>query len=157
MKITLVLIGKTSETYLETGISIFENRLRHYIPFKIQTIPSLKNASAFDTDKLKEKEGELILKNVSASDYVVLLDEKGKHLSSVEFSSFIEKSMLDSVGNLIFIVGGAFGVSQAVKDRCNLMLALSKMTFSHQMVRLIFIEQVYRAMTIIKNESYHHP
>ena len=156
MKITLLVVGKTSDAYLEDGIGIYEKRLPHYVPFRIQVIPPVKNAAAYDREKLKEKEGELILKNIQAADYVVLLDEVGKQLTSVGLADWTGKCMANGVNHLVFIIGGAFGVSEQIKNRSSFQLALSQMTFSHQMVRLIFVEQLYRAMTILKNESYHH-
>jgi 23S rRNA (pseudouridine1915-N3)-methyltransferase len=156
MKLSLIVVGKTSEAWLEEAISVYEKRLQHYVSFKIQVLPSVKNAHSYEKEKLKEKEGEMILKSLQPADHVVLLDEAGKQFTSVGFSEFVGKNMGNSVNHLVFIVGGAFGVSEEVKSRAYLKMALSQMTFSHQMVRLIFVEQLYRAMTILKNESYHH-
>lgn len=156
MKIILLTVGKTDTDYLKKGISIYESRLKHYIPFEIRTIPDIKNTKKITFEQQKEKEGELILKNINTSDYVVLLDEKAIEFSSVEFSKFIQKKMLSGIKNLFFVVGGPYGFSTDVYKRADSKIALSKMTFSHQMVRLIFIEQIYRAFTILKNEPYHH-
>lgn len=156
MKISLIVVGKTSEAWLGEGIAVYEKRLQHYANFKIQTLSPVKNAAVLETEKLKEKEGEMILKCIQSTDYVVLLDEAGKEFSSIGFSEFIGKYQTASVNHMVFIIGGAFGVSEGVKSRASMKMALSQMTFSHQMVRLIFVEQLYRAMTILKNESYHH-
>ncbi|MFO7828489.1 MAG: 23S rRNA (pseudouridine(1915)-N(3))-methyltransferase RlmH [Bacteroidales bacterium] len=156
MKVKLILIGKTNHDYLRTGISEYQNRLVHYLPFEIITIADLKNTKKISKDQLKMKEGERILNQLQKLDYVVLLDEKGKEFSSVNFSNWIEKQMVAGLKNLVFIIGGAYGFSEPVYQRSNFKMALSKMTFSHQMVRLIFVEQLYRAMTILKGEPYHH-
>ena len=156
MKITLLAIGKTEESYLKEGISIFENRLHHYLPFESIIIPALKNAKNLSTHQQKIKEGELILKNIVSTDRLVVLDELGKQHTSVEFANYIQKNTLMATKNLMFVVGGPFGFSNEVYKRANDKISLSKMTFSHQMVRLFFVEQLYRAMTIIKGEQYHH-
>ncbi|MBE9468118.1 MAG: 23S rRNA (pseudouridine(1915)-N(3))-methyltransferase RlmH [Bacteroidetes bacterium] len=156
MKIIFLTVGKTDTDYLKKGISIYEGRLKHYIQLEIRTIPDIKNAKNLTFQQQKEKEGDLILKQINTSDYLVLLDENSKEYSSVEFSKFIQKKMLSGIKNLFFVVGGPYGFSTEVYARANSKIALSKMTFSHQMVRLIFIEQLYRAFTILKNEPYHH-
>ena len=156
MKITLLLIGKTADKYLEEGISKYEGRLKHYISFRIEIIPELKNTKSLSEKQQKEKEAELILKHLAPQDFLVLLDERGKQLSSIELSGFFQKSMLSSVPNVVFLVGGPYGVDESVSKRANTVLSLSKMTFSHQMIRLFIAEQVYRAFTILKNEPYHH-
>ena len=156
MKIILLTVGKTDIGYLKKGISIYENRLKHYVRFEIRTIPDIKNAKNFTFEQQKEKEGDIILKNINTSDYVVLLDEKGKEFSSVDFSKFIEKKMITGIKNLFFVIGGPYGFSNKVYSRADSKIALSKMTFSHQMVRLVFIEQLYRAFTILNHEPYHH-
>ncbi len=156
MDIKLIVVGKTEEKYLIEGIEIYLKRLKHYINFEIYTIPELKNAKNLSFSQIVQKEGELILKLVSTSDKLVLLDEKGKQESSVNFSVFLEKMMLQGLKNLIFVIGGAYGFSEDVYKRSNDKISLSKMTFSHQMVRLIFVEQLYRAYTILKGEPYHH-
>ena len=156
MKINLFLIGKTDFSFLREGISIYEKRLKHYISFEIKIIPNLKNIKKLSTEQQKEKEGELILKQLKNTDVLILLDEKGKDFTSIAFSKFIENKMITGIKNLNFVIGGAYGFSKAVYQRANYKISLSKMTFSHQMIRLIFIEQIYRSMTILKNEPYHH-
>jgi 23S rRNA (pseudouridine1915-N3)-methyltransferase len=156
MKITLILNGKTEDDYILKGFSIYEQRLKHYIAFDTIIIPGLKNAKALDFEQQKKKEAELIFKNIQPSDKVILLDENGKEYSSIEFSEFIQKQMNSGIKNLVFVVGGPYGFSDDVYARANGKLSLSKMTFSHQMVRLFFSEQLYRSMTILKNEPYHH-
>jgi 23S rRNA (pseudouridine1915-N3)-methyltransferase len=152
----LLVIGKNDEAWLTQGISEYLKRLGHYLNFEIQVIPDLKNAKNLTTDTLKEKEGEIILDKFNNSDYVILLDDKGKQHSSAEFSSFLEKLMGSGYKRIIFVVGGAFGFSEKVYQRANNQLSLSKMTLTHQMVRLFFVEQLYRAMTIMRGERYHH-
>lgn len=156
MKTTLLVIGKTDKGYLKEGIDIYTKRLFHYIPFEIKIIPELKNNRNFTPEQHKEREGELILNQVQLSDNLVLLDENGKEFSSVGFSKWVEKQMVGGVKHLVFVIGGPYGFSPAVHERANGEISLSKMTFSHQMARLIFIEQLYRAMTIIKGEPYHN-
>jgi 23S rRNA (pseudouridine1915-N3)-methyltransferase len=156
MKIKLLLIGKTDSDFLNKGIDDYVKRLKHYIPFEMIIIPDLKNTKNLSENQQKQKEGELILNYIKSGDFVVLLDEKGRDYTSLEYSKFIEKQMISGLKNLIFIVGGPYGFSDEVYKKCNSKLSLSKMTFSHQMVRLIFTEQLYRAMTIIKGEPYHH-
>jgi len=156
MDIKLIVVGKTEENYLKEGIDIYLKRLKHYVNFEIYTIPELKNAKNLSILQIMQKEGELILKQVATSDRLILLDENGKIESSVSFSVFLEKMMLQGLKNLIFVIGGAYGFSEDVYKRSNEKISLSKMTFSHQMVRLIFAEQLYRAYTILKGEPYHH-
>ena len=156
MKITFLVVGKTKEEYLEDGISIYSNRLKHYADFQLKILPDLKNIQSMPIPQQKQKEAELILKNISNSQFVVLLDEKGKQFSSVQLSDFIEKSALKGISDLVFIVAGAFGADETLKKRADMMLSLSAMTFSHQMIRLFFVEQLYRAFTIIKGEKYHN-
>jgi len=156
MKIKLLLIGKTEEDYLKKGISVYEERLKHYIGFDIITITSLKNTKSLSFELQKEKESELIEKYLTSSDYVVLLDENGKHFTSVEFAGFIQKQLNNAIKNLVFVVGGPYGFSENLLKKADFKLSLSKMTFSHQLVRLIFAEQLYRAFTILRNEPYHH-
>ena len=156
MKVTLVLTGKTEDDYIQKGFTMFEQRLKHYIPFECVVIPALKNTKALSIEQQKQKEGELLLKDVQVSDRLVLLDEKGKEYTSIEFSSYLQQQMNTGIKNLIFVIGGPYGFSEEVYKRANAKIALSKMTFSHQMVRLFFVEQIYRAMTILKNEPYHH-
>jgi 23S rRNA (pseudouridine1915-N3)-methyltransferase len=156
MKITLILNGKTEDDHIIKGFSIYEQRLKHYISFETVVIPALKNTRALSIEQQKQKEGELMMKIIQNPDKVILLDENGKEYDSVGFSVFIQQQMNSGIRNLIFIVGGPYGFSDEMYKRANGKLSLSKMTFSHQMVRLFFVEQVYRAMTILKNEPYHH-
>ncbi len=156
MKITLILNGKTEDDYIVNGFAIYEQRLRHYLPFETIVIPALKNTKALSIEQQKQKEGELILKNIQSSDKLLLLDENGKEYNSVNFSEFIQQQMNSGIKNLVFVIGGPYGFSDEIYKRANGKISLSKMTFSHQMVRLFFAEQLYRAMTILKNEPYHH-
>ena len=156
MNITLLLVGKTEEEYLKEGITIFENRLKHYINFKSIVIPSLKNTKNIPVDEQKNKEAEEMLKHFTKSEYIVLLDEKGKEFRSADFATFIQKQMNTGIKNLMFVVGGPFGFSNKIYEKANMKLSLSQMTFSHQMIRLLFTEQLYRAFTILKNEPYHN-
>lgn len=156
MKISLLVIGKTDAGYFSQGIQEYENRLKHYLPFEMQVIPDIKNVKNLSEEQQKGKEGELILKNLLAGDYLVLLDERGKDFSSLQFASYIEKKTHTINKRLIFVIGGPYGFSKAVYDKAAEKISLSKMTFSHQMIRLVFVEQLYRAMTILNNEPYHH-
>ncbi|MBC7744604.1 MAG: 23S rRNA (pseudouridine(1915)-N(3))-methyltransferase RlmH [Flavobacterium sp.] len=156
MKITLLTIGKTEDKYLLEGMEKYLKRLKHYVTFAVMELPELKNTKSLSQDQQKSREAELILKNISATDQLILLDENGMTLSSTEFSGFLNKKMSASVQQLIFIVGGPYGFSDDIYKRATEKISLSRMTFSHQMVRLFFIEQVYRAFTIIKGEPYHH-
>ncbi len=156
MKIKLISIGKTDEKPLGLLIEKYINRLKRYIKFEFVIIPDLKNSKNLSLEQQKQKEGDLLLKNLQSSDTVVLLDENGKEHSSVLFSKFLAKKMLSGTKNLVFIIGGPYGFSDALYKRATQKVSLSKMTFSHQMVRLFFVEQLYRAFTILKNEPYHH-
>lgn len=156
MKITLLIVGKTEDAYLKQGIDKYLKRLKHYTKIDIAEIAELKNTKALTEEQQKAKEAELILKKLLPTDYVILLDEKGLELSSSQFAAYIDKKAIGSVTNLVFIVGGPYGFDQAVYQRAIDKLSLSRMTFSHQMVRLFFVEQLYRAFTIIKGEPYHH-
>ena len=156
MKIKLIVIGKTKSKFLLDGENEYQKRLKHYCKFSELIIPDIKNVGKISKKELKEKEGSLILESIKNSDYVILLDDKGLTLSSTDFSEFLNKKMVSSTNELVFIIGGAFGFSENVYTRANTKLSLSKMTFSHQMVRMIFKEQLYRAFTIIKGEKYHH-
>lgn len=155
MKIELWVVGKTAFKYLEEGTSVYEKRLKHYVHFDLVVLPDIKNPP-LSTEALKTKEGELILAKLTKDDYLILLDEKGKQMTSMDFSSFIEQQQVNAVKRIVFQIGGAFGFSDAVYARANRELSLSKMTFSHQMIRLFFVEQLYRAFTIIKGEKYHN-
>ena len=156
MKIELWMIGKTTENYLQTGIEQYQKRLQHYCKFTIESIPNLKNRQKLTTDQIKTKEGAVILSKVQTSDFLILLDERGKVYTSVKFSGYLEQLMSRGYKRVIFLIGGAYGFSDAVYQRANSQLSLSAMTFSHQMVRLFFAEQLYRAFTILNNEPYHH-
>lgn len=156
MKIKLIQAGKTEENYLREGIALFEKRLQHYIPFQTVTLPALKNTRHLSVQQQKEKEGAAILNSFHPTDRIVLLDEGGKSFTSREFASYLEAGMMRSLPQLVFVIGGPYGFSDAVYERAHERISLSKMTFSHQMVRLYFIEQLYRALTILKNEPYHH-
>ena len=155
MKITLLVVGKTTDIHIENLIQEYQKRLTHYIPFTIQVIPELKNTKALTTDQQKQAEGELILRAITSANDLVLLDEHGKEFRSIEFADYLQKKM-SSGRDLVFVVGGPYGFSEAVYQRANGKISLSKMTFSHQMVRLFLIEQIYRAMTILRGEPYHH-
>ena len=156
MKITLLSIGKTEDAYIKTGIDKYLSRLKHYIKFEIVELPELKNTKALSQEQQKVKEAELIFKNTTTTDHIILLDERGAELTSVQFSDLLNKRMIASVQNLVFVIGGPYGFDESVYKRANSQLSLSRMTFSHQMVRLFFVEQVYRAFTILKGEPYHH-
>lgn len=156
MKITLLTVGKTDRDWVRQGLDIYVSRLRHYVPFIMTEIPELKNVSALTKDQIKAREGELIMKNIRPADDVVLLDERGKEYTSVELASVINDKMTYGGRDMVFVIGGAYGFSPEIYARANSRISLSKMTFSHQMVRAIFAEQLYRAFTIIKGEPYHH-
>jgi len=156
MKVKLILTGKTDSSYLKQGIGEYENRVKHYVPYECTVIPALKSPAGLSVQEIQGREAVQILKNITSADYLVLLDEKGKELGSVEFSSFLNQRFTSGIKSLVFLVGGPYGVSGEIRKRANYILSLSRMTFSHQMVRLFFIEQFYRALTILNNESYHH-
>lgn len=156
MKVTLILNGKTEDDHIIKGVAVYEQRLKHYLPFETVVIPALKNTKALSIEQQKQKEGELLFKLIQSSDKLILLDENGKEYNSPGFADFIQQQMNSGIKNLVFVVGGPYGFSEDVYKRANGKISLSKMTFSHQMVRLFFVEQVYRAMTILKNEPYHH-
>lgn len=156
MKIALIQVGGTVDSYLKTGVEEYLKRLKHYTSFEIIELKDQKNASRLSKDQLKFKEGKDILAKVANGDFVVVLDERGRQQTSEEFSQFIQNKMNQSCKRLVFIIGGAFGFSDEVYQRANQKLGLSKMTFSHRMIRLLFVEQLYRAHTILRNEPYHH-
>ncbi len=156
MKICLLVVGKTDEVYLQKGMELFLKRIPHYIPFELKVIPDIKNSKSLSEDQQKEKEGELILQQITASDELFLLDENGLELSSTEFARFLEKKMVAGNKRLFFVIGGPYGFSANVYSKADGKVSLSRMTFSHQMVRLIILEQLYRALTILKGEPYHH-
>ena len=156
MNVKLLTVGKTDVPWVKEGLDLYASRLRHYLPFTVEEIPELKKVSALTEEQIKQKEGELILKQISPQDTVVLLDEHGLQLRSVEFASWLEKQLSGGARGLVFVIGGAYGFSAEVYARAGAKLSLSAMTFSHQMVRAIFTEQLYRACTILKGEPYHH-
>lgn len=156
MKITLLTVGKTDKDWVKQGMDIYISRLKHYIPFSVVEIPELKNVSSLTKDQIKTREGELILKNIRPADDLILLDERGKEHSSMEFARIIQDKMAYTGKDMVYVIGGAYGFSEAVYKRADSKVSLSRMTFSHQMVRAIFIEQLYRAFTIMKGEPYHH-
>ena len=155
MKTILILVGKTTDKHFQAGINDYVERIGHYMPFELFTIPELKNTKSLSEEQQKQAEGELILKQIQPSDTVVLLDEHGKEFRSIEFAKWLEHKR-NTARRLIFVVGGPYGFSPAVYSRANEQISLSKMTFSHQMIRLVFTEQIYRACSIIKGEPYHH-
>ena len=156
MKIQLWLVGKTTQDFIERGVTEFCGRIKHYLPFEMLVIPDIKNTKNLSPEQVKEKEGEGILKVVQPGDYIVLLDEHGQDFTSLQFSEYIERKTHTVPKSLIFIIGGPYGFSQKVQEAAQEKIALSKMTFSHQLVRLIFAEQLYRAMTILNQVPYHH-
>lgn len=156
MKITLIVIGKTDKKYILEGVSEYEKRLLHYCKFELKVIPDIKNSKSMSESVQMQKEGELILSSVRSTSELILLDERGSEYSSVEFAKLIERKGVAGKSEITFVVGGPYGFSPEVKTRANGLVSLSKLTFSHQIVRLIFMEQLYRAMTIIKGEPYHH-
>ncbi len=156
MRITLLLIGKTEDGWLQSGLKVYSQRLQHYVRFDIIEVSPPKNTKQLNSRQLKEVEGKLILKYAESADQLILLDERGKSFTSEGFSSWLQKLMNGGTRHLMFVVGGAFGFSDEVYAAANDKLALSEMTFSHQMVRLFFAEQLYRAFTILRNEPYHN-
>jgi len=156
MNITILMIGNTTDAFVKNGYDVFIKRLKHYIKVKELVIPDLKDRKHLNADQIKEKEAAIILEKISNANYIVLLDERGKEYSSVEFAGFLQKTMNAGTRELYFIIGGAFGVAESIKQKADLMVSLSRMTFTHQMIRLLFSEQLYRAMTILKNEPYHN-
>jgi 23S rRNA (pseudouridine1915-N3)-methyltransferase len=156
LKITLLTVGKTDKDWVKEGLDIYVSRLKHYIPFSVVEIPELKNVSALSKDQIKTREGELILKNVRPTDDVILMDERGKQYTSVELARVLQDKISYIGKDIVFVIGGAYGFSDAVYGRADSKISLSKMTFSHQMVRAIFAEQIYRAFTIMRGEPYHH-
>lgn len=156
MRITLLLVGSTDKKYLIEGIEDYQKRLIHYLPFDIRVIPDIKNSRHLTSDQQNEKEGKALLDLVSQGDELILLDVDGAEFSSAGFAGWIEKRMVSGIKQLTFAVGGPYGFSEAVCKRADKRISLSRLTFPHQLVRLLFIEQLYRAMTIIKGEPYHH-
>ena len=156
MKISLVTVGKTDVKWVREGLDLYVSRLSHYVPFALDEIPELKNAASLSRSQVKEREGELVLRRIKDADEVILLDERGREMRSVELAAFLEEKISRGGRDLVFVIGGAYGFSEKVYARADAKLSLSRMTFSHQMVRTIFAEQLYRAFTIIKGEPYHH-
>ncbi|MGC6428445.1 MAG: 23S rRNA (pseudouridine(1915)-N(3))-methyltransferase RlmH [Flavobacteriales bacterium] len=156
MKIELIIVGKTDSSWIQDGFNVYKKRLSHYISFNTVLIPNLKNRKNLSIQQQKDLEGKLILKYIQPTNFVVLLDEKGKSLSSIDFSNFLQQKMNIGTKKLVFVIGGAYGFSKEIYDVSNQLFSLSKMTFSHQMIRPFFVEQLYRAFTILNNEPYHH-
>ena len=156
MKITFLTVGKTEDAYLKEGIEKYVKRLKHYTKLELVELNELKNTKALTPEQQKAKEAEMILKKITPLDHVVLMDEKGTEYSSTQFAAYINKREISSSATLIFVIGGPYGFDQSVYQRANDKISLSRMTFSHQMVRLFFVEQLYRAYTIMKGEPYHH-
>ncbi len=156
MKISLYFTGKTSENYLNEGISLYEKRIKRYSKFELKIIQDIKKTKNLPVNVIKVKEGDEILKKINSEDYLVLLDEKGKMFDSIEFAKFLENKAVTGTRHLVFLIGGAYGFSEKLYKRADFKISLSKMTFSHQPVRLLFIEQLYRAFTILKGEPYHN-
>ena len=156
MKIELIVVGKTDASYFIEALEEYRKRLVHYIPFEMETIPDIRNTKNLSEKQQKEKEGELILRSLLPGDRVVLLDEHGREYSSMDFAAYLSEKMLNVPKRLVFIIGGPYGFSDPVYKAANEKISLSRMTFSHQMIRVIFVEQLYRAMTILHHEPYHH-
>lgn len=156
MKIKLLVIGKTDDKNLNELISMYQKRLQHYIQFQLEIIPDLKNSKNLSQLQQKEKEGELILNKISPTDQLILLDEKGKDFRSKEFANYLQKKMNSGIKQLVFVIGGPYGFSEKVYQKAMGKVSFSKMTFSHQMIRLFVVEQIYRGFTILRNEPYHH-
>jgi 23S rRNA (pseudouridine1915-N3)-methyltransferase len=156
MKVSLILIGRTEDDWLKEGIQVYQKRLKHYLDLTVVEIPALKNSAQLSPVQQKEKEAELILKAATGADRLFLLDERGKVYTSEGFAAFMQSEMNKSSRHLVFVVGGPFGFSETVRKKAQGEITLSSMTFTHQMVRLFFTEQIYRAMTILKGEKYHH-
>ena len=156
MEITLIVIGKTNAKYLIEGLDEYTRRLKHYITYNINILPDIKNTKNLTEEQQKETEGKLILNALKPGDFLVLLDERGKEFSSMQFSDYLQRKMNSGLRRLVFVVGGPYGFSKDVYNKADEKLSLSQMTFSHEMIRLFFTEQIYRAMTIIRGEPYHH-
>ena len=156
MNIVLLTVGRTDVKWVKEGLDLYASRLVHYVPFAVNEIPELKKVSALTKQQIKEKEGELILKQLSPSDVLILLDEHGREFRSLEFADYVQRQLSSGARNLVFVIGGAYGFSEAVYSRAQGKISLSRMTFSHQMVRTVFAEQLYRAFTILRGEPYHH-
>lgn len=157
MNIVLLTVGKTEESYWKEALAEYQRRLQHYVPFELQALPEVKNTKNLTMSQQKTQEGVLIRKAMQAGDWFVLLDEQGKEYTSMEFAAYLEKKIQIVSRRLVFVIGGPYGFSDEVYQMASERLSLSKMTFSHQMIRPIFVEQLYRAMTILRGEPYHHP
>ena len=157
VNIKVLSIGRTKETYIREGSKIYSSRISRYINLEWTELPDVKHSNRLSPEVLKDKEAEAMLRFIQPADVVVLLDERGKDLDSVAFAAFIEQKMLTSVKTLVFVIGGAYGFSATIRTRANHSIRLSSMTFSHQIIRIIFLEQLYRAFTIIRGEPYHNP
>ena len=155
MKITLLTVGKTDKDWVKQGIDIYASRMKHYFPFSIVEIPELKNVSSLSQDQIKTKEGELILKNVKPTDDMILLDERGREFSSMEFAKALQDKISYTGKDIVFVIGGAYGFSDAVRQRSNSKISLSRMTFTHQISRVLILEQIYRAEAIQAGSKYH--
>ena len=156
MKMTLLVVGRTVESHYITAINDYLQRTRRFLSFEMEIIPELKNTKSLSMEQQKEKEGEMICKSLQPGDYIVLLDEYGKEMRSIDFADWMKHKMITVNKRLVFIIGGPYGFSQKVYSAANEKISMSKMTFSHQMIRLIFVEQIYRAMTILNGGPYHH-
>jgi 23S rRNA (pseudouridine1915-N3)-methyltransferase len=156
MKIKLIVVGKSAFDFVKEGEEVYEKRLLHYLPFEKLVVSDVKNPRNLSHEELKKKEGEMILSKITNQDFLVLLDENGSQFTSTKFASWLERKVNEGNRSMVFVIGGAFGFSKDVYDRSNYLISLSKMTFSHQLVRVIFLEQLYRAQTILKGEPYHH-
>ncbi len=156
MNVTLLMIGSTSESFVNIGYDVFMKRLKHYVKVKEIVIPDLKDRKHLNPSQVKEREAVLLLDKLTPASFTVLLDENGKEYSSSEFAVFLQKAMNTGTKELFFIIGGAYGVAESIKQKADITVSLSRMTFTHQFIRLIFAEQLYRAMTILKNEPYHN-
>lgn len=156
LKIRLIQTGKNQEAFIEQGMSFYQQKLKHYCQFELLTLAALKNAGKLSQDELCKKEGEQLLKQLQPKTWLVLLDERGKNFDSPDFAAQIEKWTVAGRSQIDFVIGGAFGFSQAVYERADFQISLSRMTFSHQIIRILFLEQLYRAFTILRNEPYHH-
>lgn len=156
MKVILLVVGKTTDSWAKEAIAVYEMRLKHYIPFQIEVLPDLKSTKNLTEEQVKLRESELILAWQKPGDVMVLLDENGLNFGSEDFADYVQKKMSSGIRNLIFVIGGPYGFAPSVYAACKERVSLSKMTLTHQMVRVFFTEQLYRAMTILKNEPYHH-
>jgi len=155
MRITLIESGKTKDPFIREGVELFKKRVERYVPFQIDTVPDLKNTRNMTMKEVQEKEGRLLMKRLKAGDYMILLDERGREFHSISFAEYLN-SLEGRVNQVLFVIGGPYGFSREVYERADARISLSKLTFSHQLVRVIFMEQLYRAYTILKGEPYHH-